>query len=268
MIPGRGVSMRHMQEINLKNAFNCRDLGGYQTRSGLMVQPKQLIRSGYLSDLDNSDQQALYNYGIRTIIDFRSPLEVRKYPDHYDSRTQYLKIPILKQDLTESMTNVKNLAGWLTDKWAGFHQMMRIYDQLIASDEVQRAYRQFFLTLVDANSGEILFQCSTGKDQTGIISILILVMLGVPEEVVKADYLCSNWFSAVRINNRLNKAKLVSDNLAYLKSIFDLSTVREDYFQQAVSMINDRYGSFDSYFHDRLGFDATLLLRMRKKFLA
>lgn len=104
MIPGRGVSMRHMQEINLKNAFNCRDLGGYQTRSGLMVQPKQLIRSGYLSDLDNSDQQALYNYGIRTIIDFRSPLEVRKYPDHYDSRTQYLKIPILKQDLTESMT--------------------------------------------------------------------------------------------------------------------------------------------------------------------
>lgn len=72
----------------------------------------------------------------------------------------------------------------------------------------------------------------------------------------------------MRIDNRLNKAKLVSDNLAYLKSIFDLSTVREDYFQQAVSMINDRYGSFDSYFHDRLGFDATFLLRMRKKFLA
>lgn len=260
--------MHHTQEIILKNAFNCRDLGGYQTQNGLMVQPKRLIRAGYLSDLDINDQQILYRYGVRTIIDLRSPVEVREYPDHYDRRTQYLKIPILKQDLTESMTNVRNLAGKLTDKRAGFHQMMRIYDQLVTSDEVQQAYRQFFLTLLNANPGGILFHCSTGKDRTGIISILILAMLRVPDETLKTDYLRSNRFSAVRINNRLNEAKLASDNLAYLKSIFDLSTVREDYFQQAISMINDRYGGFDSYFHDQLGLDEAFLLQIRNKFLA
>lgn len=195
-------------------------------------------------------------------------MEVMTYPDHYDSRTQYFKIPILKRDLTESTTNVRNLAGRLTDKQAGFHQMMRIYDQLITSSEVQQAYRQFIITLINADPGAILFHCSTGKDRTGVLAILLLVILGVPEEIVEKDYLESNWFSAIRINNRLNEAKSASDNFAYLKSIFDLSTVHEDYFHRAISIINRQYGGFNAYFHNQLGLSETQLSTIRRRFSA
>lgn len=75
------------------NGFNIRDLGGYKTKDGLTIQSHRLVRGGYLSELNKEDQLKLYNYGIRTIIDLRTPDEIQKYPDKYVSSTEYIKLP-------------------------------------------------------------------------------------------------------------------------------------------------------------------------------
>ncbi|MFC6259560.1 tyrosine-protein phosphatase [Levilactobacillus fujinensis] len=256
--------MRVAQEIKLKNGFNCRDLGGYQTTSGRMVKAHKLIRAGYLSDLDSADQQVLDDYGVRTVIDLRSPMEILKYPDQLSGRSRYLRIPVSRQDLTESTANLRSLAGQLTDKRAGFQLMMRSYQQLIVNVEAQQAYRHFFQVLLSSASGGILFHCSSGKDRTGLLTILTLMMLGVPDDVVKADYLQSNWVSAIRVNDRLNEAKRVSGNLAYLQSIFDLSIVREAYFERVLSIINDQYGGIKSYCYEQLGLSEDDLTKLKE----
>lgn len=264
--PG-GMAVQNKQEIILKKGFNCRDLGGYLTLEHTKVKSRALIRAGYLSDLDAEDQAVLYNYGVRTIIDLRSPQEIESYPDQFDSRTHYLKIPILKQDLTESTISVRNLKDRLTNKKAGVHQMIQTYDQLIDSAEAQSAYHRFFLTLLELPTGGILFHCSTGKDRTGIITIFILKILKVPSEIIKSDYLLSNSLSSLRVNSRINEAKLVKNNRAYLQAIFDLSTVRETYFNQVISVITNKYGGFSAYFHNQLGLSESLMMKIREKFL-
>ncbi|WP_056997188.1 tyrosine-protein phosphatase [Secundilactobacillus collinoides] len=258
MKAGRGIS--------LQRGFNCRDLGCYPTCDGLTVKAKRLIRAGYLSDLNFRDQKKLYDYGIRTVIDLRSPFEVRKFPDLIDNRIQYIKMPISNEDLTESTVNVRNLVGQLTDKKAGHHQMVQTYQRLLTDSTVWLSYRHFFLTLSKLSANGVLFHCSTGKDRTGILSIFILSILRVPEKAIMNDYLLSNECSSIRINNRLNEAKTVNNNPAYLQSIFDLSTVRKEYFELVISIINN-YGGFDSFFHNQIGLSDAVLNQIRDNYL-
>jgi len=259
--------MQVAQEIKLNNGFNCRDLGGYQASNGSTIKRHQLIRAGYLSDLDGVDQKTLYNYGVRTVIDLRSPMEVMKYPDHLGRIARYLRISVSRRDLTESTANLRGLASQLTDKKAGFQLMMRSYRQLVISTEAQQAYHHFFKSVLNATPGGILFHCSSGKDRTGLLAILTLMMLDVPKETIKVDYLSSNLVSALRINDRLNGAKIVSSNLAYLQSIFDLSIVREEYFKQVISIIDDDFGGGKSYWHEQLGLSEDDLIKLRELFL-
>ena len=80
------------------------------------------------------------------------------------------------------------------------------------------------------------------------------------------DYLLSNECSSIRINNRLNEAKTVNNNPAYLQSIFDLSTVRKEYFELVISIINN-YGGFDSFFHNQIGLSDAVLNQIRDNYL-
>ncbi|CAJ1228157.1 phosphatase [Levilactobacillus zymae] len=252
------------QEIILQKGFNCRDLGGYRTSTGRTILPHKLIRAGYLSDLSLTDQARLYTYGVRTIIDLRSPAERQQYPDRLDSRMRYLRLPILRQDRTQ---NVQQLIGRFTDKQAGKRQMLALYQQLVVTAEAQQAYRQFFSVLGQKSTGGLLFHCSGGKDRTGVLTILLLKVLGVPADVIRADYLASNQASAVRINQRLNKTKLVSSRVADLQSVFDLSVVRPAYLDQVETLIQTRYGGFPAYLANQIGVTTAETEQLKKRYL-
>jgi protein tyrosine/serine phosphatase len=60
----------------------------------------------------------------------------------------------------------------------------------------------------------VVFHCAAGKDRTGVISSLLLSLLGVPEETIVADYAFSRQ-NLDQINARLNASdtyqRLMSD---------------------------------------------------------
>lgn len=260
--------MKNKRVINLENGFNFRDLGGYPAANGHTVKWHRLVRGGYLSALKRADQQKLFDYGIRTVIDLRTKEETVKYPDRLDYYPlRYFSLPILQQDLTDSSTNVRNLPGKISDEKAGLRQMRYVYDQLVISEEAQKAYRQFFLILLNSSSAGVLFHCSTGKDRTGIVAILLLALLGVPEAAIKQDYLLSNDFLIDRIKERLLTAARVDAHPAYLKSLLDISAVRGAYFDQVIHVINTQFGGFKAYFRNQLGLNVLSILNLRQNLL-
>lgn len=260
--------MRNQRVLHLKNGFNFRDLGGYEAAGGKTVKWHKLVRGSYLSDLKQGDQQKLYDYGIRTVIDLRTKEEAVKYPDRLDYYPlRYVSLPVLKQDLTDSSVNVRNLAGQVSDEKAGLHQMHYVYDQLVINEEAQEAYRRFFLTLLNYPSAGVLFHCSTGKDRTGIVAILLLALLGVPEAVIKQDYLMSNDCLLEHIKQRLMAAARIDAHPAYLKSLLDISAVRAAYFDQVVNLINKQFGGFKAYFQNQLGLNLFSILNLRQSLL-
>jgi protein-tyrosine phosphatase len=45
--------------------------------------------------------------------------------------------------------------------------------------------------LSDQDNGPVVFHCAAGKDRTGLLAALLLSGLGVPDEIVYADYAMS-----------------------------------------------------------------------------
>ena len=66
------------RHLKLAGCHNLRELGGYTTSDGKQTQWSTLLRSDSLHPLPVSSQQQLLDYGVRTIIDLRTPSEVNR----------------------------------------------------------------------------------------------------------------------------------------------------------------------------------------------
>ncbi|WP_283621038.1 tyrosine-protein phosphatase [Limosilactobacillus avium] len=257
------------KELNIANGVNIRDLGGYPTGDGATVKKHQLIRSGYLSDLTHHDQQYLYDYGVRTIIDLRTTAEARQYPDHLLPAMRLIRIPILQERMGDAVVRKQVFKGPVNNAQAGFQHMLRLYLRLVASPEAQQSYHRFLTALTAAlPNGGVLFHCSTGKDRTGIATMIVLHLLGVAPQVIRQDYLLTNKLSAMRVNQRMSEARQVSVAPEYLKAVFDISTVRPLYYDFAETAIKYLYGDFDSYAAKQLGVSNELVETLKRSCLS
>lgn len=261
--------MKCRRILSIKNGFNYRELGGYRTVDGNVVRCHKLLRTAHLASLDEEGREQLFKYGIRTVIDFRSTSEVAIYPDQIASEFKYIHIPVFDKDVTESTDDVRNTRAYFSSSpRAGYDRMLRVYRLLIISRTSQQAYSKFMRLMVLAGlNGGVLFHCSAGKDRTGIASMLMLGSLGVPEDTIYSDYLLTNDASVDRVKARLAYAKKLGGSTNYLHSIYDLSTVNEDYYDQARGLLDYEYGGIDQYLKWTLGLEPAVINQLRKIYL-
>jgi hypothetical protein len=156
---------RHVQ---FEACFNFRDLGGYPTVDGHEVRRRALYRSDSLHRLSSSDLEALTTLGIRAVIDLRTTAEVAetgRVADHVDR--------VFKHVPCEDPLD----------------------DYLLPRSELYLAFAQARgRQLADAfhfvahEDGPLVFHCMAGKDRTGILAALLLATLGVPDNMIAADY--------------------------------------------------------------------------------
>ncbi|KAL8656653.1 MAG: hypothetical protein Q9210_000085 [Variospora velana] len=51
--------------------------------------------------------------------------------------------------------------------------------------------KQILEILAEAENYPVLFHCTSGKDRTGLIAFMLLLILDIPLDVISADYLAS-----------------------------------------------------------------------------
>ena len=95
----------------------------------------------------------------------------------------------------------------------------------------------------------------------------ILIALGVAPEDVKQDYLLTNKFLVDRLHQRINDAKQAHLNQNFISSIHDLSTVQEDYYDQAMTLINYEFGGMNAYLRDIVQLSDTDIQHLRATYL-
>lgn len=246
------VANRH---IEVSHSVNIRDLGGYPTVDGRTIKWHKLIRGGDLSELSVADQQTLVDYGITVAVDLRSNAERQKYPDQVPDQIKLMALPLFNDDETESRTTTQRLQkAYSSNPRSGYLRMLYAYRRLVVNEQPQKAYRQFFSYLEQYGTNEtVLFHCSAGKDRTGMMTVLLLSVLGVNSEIIRRDYLLTNKFSVPRINHRIELAKKAHMNRSFIASLRDLSSVSIDYFDQAMTIINYEFGGIQAYLKDVVG---------------
>lgn len=259
-----------MATLEIPGTFNFRDFGGISIANGQKIKSHRLIRGGYLSDITEEGLIALRDYGVRTVIDLRSPYETEKYPDRLLPMMRYLHIPILDDDPTSStMTDSEMKKLYAHDDQFGYERMLRSYRRMIIDPHVADAYRKFFQALESyLSDGTILVHCSGGKDRTGVCSYLLLALLGTGNKENLAFYLESNEASKSRINQRLKAANNAHLGKCFLQSVQDLVVVRPQYLEQATSLINLEFGGINNYLKEVVGIPAQSKVTLQQKLIS
>lgn len=85
--PAAATETDHQRVIALKGTQNTRDIGGYQTDDGREVRWGKILRSDNLSRLRPEDFQQLEDMGLKTVIDLRTPKEVKNAPTNWQGES-------------------------------------------------------------------------------------------------------------------------------------------------------------------------------------
>lgn len=255
--------------LPLKTVRNPRDLGGYVGFAGRRIKKGRLIRSGKITSLSQHDQQFLQNYGLRKVIDLRSPLEAAKSPDPVLPGVTHLNLSLSEEDNTEggSADLAQMWAAYQRDQYAGFAMMCRRYRQQVAKPHAQQTLRQILRVLAATPHGAVLYHCSEGKDRTGIVTLIILYVLGVDLETIRQDYLASNYLLNDYRALRDRKLKAQGANLNLRANMRILGSVANAFLDTALITIQKNFWGLDQYLKDELDVTPALQTKLRALYL-
>ncbi|MDQ8701583.1 tyrosine-protein phosphatase [Streptomyces sp. LHD-70] len=267
---GLRTGVRH---IRLEGAVNVRDLGGYRTYDGAAVRYGLAYRADELGKLTDADVRTLGGLDLGRVVDFRVPFEVEHNgQDRLPAGVRALARPVSDLGLYARLLQVIGTKDPVEqEKWLGGgraeEQMRGIYRAFV-TDAAGR--EQFALTLRDiaaADTGPLLYHCTSGKDRTGWVSWLLLRAIGVPGATAERDFLLSNTYRAeadLRTREALKAAGLMQNP----DLLIPVQEVRRDYLRAARDEVERRYGSLAGYLVRGLGLDLRTLARLRRQLVA
>ena len=253
--------------LPIKSVRNPRDIGGYVGSDGRKIRTHRLLRTGNISEITPADEQYLLDYGLRTIIDLRSPAECKQNPDKELDNVEHYACPLSAEDNTggHGLDMSKEFAEYRKDQYAGFKLMCRRYHHHILSKSAKQSFHHIIELIAENDDGAILYHCSEGKDRTGLVTIIILYILGVDMEVIRQDYLYSNYmlndYRAVRDQH----FKQVGENDNFRANMRVLGSVANSYFDTSLITINKNFGGLDSYITNELEIDDQMQELIREK---
>jgi len=192
--------------VELEGCFNFRDLGSYHTADGRRMRGGQVFRSDGLQHLTESDLKKLREeVGLTTVIDLRSPVEVEEIGiGPIGEHAEIVHVPLFRQTSSD-VDRVRRSAFTMPDNMGELYFLMLTFAREPIVEVVHRLAR---------SEAPTVFHCAAGKDRTGVISALLLSLLGVPHETIVADYAFSRQ-NIDLINARLNSSdsyqRLMSD---------------------------------------------------------
>jgi protein-tyrosine phosphatase len=236
--------------IALDGAVNFRDLGGYATLDGRRTRWRVLFRADGLGELSVTDFSILRELGIRTVVDLRSGHEVEQGRFDVEAHpVDFHHFPFIDQ--------LPNAEQW--DRRPGL--LGAQYKEMLDDAAPQIIGALEVLAAPDAHPA--VFHCTAGKDRTGLLSALVLSLIGVPEETVVADYALSG-----EAMERL-RAKLIlkypdgKDVIADIDEVFSANPAN---MVELFAYLRERYGSVAEY-AVTVGVPDAVVARLREELL-
>ena len=198
------IALADGRHVRVDGTSNLRDVGGYPTHAGGSVAWRTLFRSDSLHRLDSHGVAGLAALDLRTIVDLRADIEVQQRP----SAAAGLPARIVRAPIVRDPTGLPPM----TDLSAEYRYMIGE-----CGDSIGPAVR----ALCAPGALPALVHCAAGQDRTGIVIALVLAVLGVPDELIGADYSLSTVYldpDSTAVIGRLKAAGLGGNVTAELLS--------------------------------------------------
>lgn len=239
------------RRIPLEGCFNFRDLGGYPSEGGRRVRWRQLFRSDALHHLTARDVERLQaELGIRHIVDLRSTAELEAEGRGLlaAAPARFHHLPLYDGPTGEGRERAAELS--LADRY------------FLMADFARKPIARVLETLA-ASDAPAVYHCAAGKDRTGVISAILLGVLGVPDEIIVADYAASQ----ERLDEIVDRLMSAEGYQAMLEALppDTLHAVPET-MVSLLRQLRERYGSLEDYLQEA-GMAPEASRRLRERFL-
>ncbi|SRR6266567_3178904 len=189
-----------MTAVELQGAYNVRDLGGLRTRDRRRTKHGLIYRGDSLDSITAADASLLFDkLGIGGIVDLRTKAEtelggeVFPVPRH---RFSVLAEGRLGQEPFPSDDPVELAKVYLNNLEGGRSAVKGTFD--VIADNLRTGVAT-------------LFHCAAGRDRTGIMSALLLGVVGVTDGQIAMDYVQSNR-NARRVTKKLAENPLYANH--------------------------------------------------------
>ncbi len=213
--------------LNLSSAYNCRDLGGLSTNQNKKTKFCQFIRSDIPNEITEYDCSTLMHHNITKCIDLRFVETVIELPSPFskNSTVSYQNCYMSEETSRNIQSRIKN-KDFKTNEWKGF------FKDII---ETQRNWIKEIFSIFAENRGAVVFHCSHGKDRTGLVSILLLMLADVKEEEIILDYISSEIYCE-------KKVKELNEDVSDEYYLADKTNARF-----IIDYINEKYYNINNY---------------------
>ena len=239
--------------LPLKSVRNVRDLGGYPFTAPNgecgTTAFRVFVRAGNLRGISAGDIESLRQYGVKRIVDLRSPFELKYMPDDFSRGRrcdfEYVSVPMLDQ------LNSSGFGDTLPER------MSDVYLQLLDedTDDIARV-----MAALDGD-GASLFHCRAGKDRTGVIAMLLLGLAGVDDDHIVADYEVSDRY----MGHGLQAQRILVSLVLRKKAPKCLFESNPEEMRRALAHLHATYGNARTYLEQKASCDPALLDRLTYK---
>ena len=261
-----------MEIIDIKGFRNARDIGGYVNKEGDLLVEHKFIRSAELSKIDKKDLLGFLNdYNVKTIIDFRTDVELKKKPIPKVDNINIVHLPVLEDENLGVPRNLKQflkmfktiiIKGVPADTF-----LTNMYMNMAFSDYSAGVYRGFFDILLSNPDGAILFNCTEGKDRTGIAGMLLMSSLDFDKETIINDYMISKTFCDIKKEIFYRRCKRFFAGKKITEFLSGIMATKEIYIKSVFDKIESDFNNINNYLMEKIKLTTDEIKRLKELYL-
>lgn len=213
--------------IKLTDTVNTRHMGGYEGHDGRITSKSAFIRSDVPARITGDDIKKLLDMGLETVIDLRTQDEIEGHPVPFAEMAEvaYVTIPLVSDDTPPHLMKVGDLGD--------------LYVHILENRKPQMAEA---LKMINKTQGTVFFNCSAGKDRTGVLGMILLKLAGVKRYDLVKDY----YFTAILLKPWIAEVipKIEAKGEKFNRKMLEAFP---EYIEKAIDHIDKNYDSIEDY---------------------
>ena len=235
---------------------NFREIECAKLKKGLLFRGESLYK------LPAKYQKLLIDeYHIKVIVDLRTRQERESEPDYDLPSIKNIHIPLINmEEMGASSTEEGKETAAKNQQLPDMFKYYRLFVKEIRKE----AWTKIFNVLLEED-GAIMFHCTQGKDRTGIVSAMILTLLGADKEAIYRDYLLTNSYLHIALKYKVYSLKFKGE---VRKKFLALFKAEKELLDTAFMEIDKLYGSIDNFYKEICSLDDIKIAKLKDKYEA
>lgn len=260
--------------LRLAGSLNLRDVGGYPAADGRRVRRRALLRSAAMHGLGDQARAVFAQLGVRTVVDLREQGEATREPDALGRLPITSRwIPIFSDGTgatvlptpapadgagdTAPGSGAAAAEGARAAQAAGAGMTLESVYEFILDNRGDRL-TVAVLALAEPDALPAIVHCSAGKDRTGLTIMLVLDLLGVPDEVIARDYAMTAELLGEEAQAAIRRLTVATAGNDPDKVPGDLMASPPELILRSLARVRARHGSARGYLRAHGATDAAL----------